>query len=58
MKTATVFNGLNEFDQSLCSRTALQAVIVTANGRATDTPLGIVTPSEIPGLVRAAEPSV
>jgi predicted transcriptional regulator len=54
-KTATVFDGLNEFDQSLRSGTTLQAVIVTANGQATETPLGIVTPSDIPGLVRAAE---
>src|SRR5262245_29114152 len=41
-KTATVFDGLNEFDQSLRSGTTLQAVIVTANGQATETPLGIV----------------
>ncbi len=55
-KTATVFDGLKAFDQSLHSGTALQAVIVTANGQATETPLGIITPSDIPALVRAAEP--
>ena len=54
-QAATVFDGLKAFDQSLRSGTALQAVIVTANGQATETPLGIVTPSDIPGLVRAAE---
>jgi predicted transcriptional regulator len=54
--TVTVFDGLTAFDQSLRSGAALQAVIVTANGKATETPLGIVTPSDIPGLVRAAEP--
>jgi CBS domain-containing protein len=52
--TATVFDGLKEFDHALRSGTALQAVIVTASGKATETPLGIVTPSDIPGLVRAA----
>jgi hypothetical protein len=52
-KTATIFDALKAFDQSLHSGTALQAVIVTANGQATETPLGIVTPSDIPGLVRA-----
>jgi predicted transcriptional regulator len=55
-QAATVFDGLMAFDQSLRSGTALQAVIVTANGQATESPLGIVTPSDIPGLVRAAEP--
>jgi hypothetical protein len=55
-QSATVFDGLKEFDHSLYSGTALQAVIVTASGKATETPLGIVTPSDIPGLVRAAEP--
>jgi predicted transcriptional regulator len=55
-RAATVFDGLKAFDQSLRSGTALQAVIVTANGQATESPLGIVTPSDIPGLVRAAEP--
>ena len=55
-QAATVFDGLKEFDQALRSGTALQAVIVTANGKATESPLGIVTPSDIPGLVRAAEP--
>jgi predicted transcriptional regulator len=55
-QAATAFDGLKEFDQSLHSGTALQAVFVTANGKATETPLGIVTPSDIPGLVRAAEP--
>jgi CBS domain-containing protein len=55
-QAATVFDGLKEFDLSLHSGTALQAVIVTANGKVTETPLGIVTPSDIPGLVRAAEP--
>jgi len=29
---------------------------VSNDGEATETPLGIVTPSNIPGLVRAAEP--
>lgn len=53
-QTATVFDGLKEFDLSFHSGTALQAVIVTANGKAKETPLGIVTPSDIPGLVRAA----
>jgi CBS domain-containing protein len=53
-QTATVFDGLREFDQSLHSGTALQAVIVTANGRATEVPLGIVTPPDIPSLMRAA----
>jgi predicted transcriptional regulator len=55
-QAATVFDGLKAFDQALRSGTALQAVIVTANGKATETPLGIVTPSDIPGLVRAAGP--
>jgi predicted transcriptional regulator len=55
-QAATVFDGLKAFDQALRSGTALQAVIVTANGQATESPLGIVTPSDIPGLVRAAEP--
>jgi predicted transcriptional regulator len=55
-QAATVFDGLKAFDQSLRSGTALQAIIVTANGKVTETPLGIVTPSDIPGLVRAAEP--
>jgi predicted transcriptional regulator len=55
-KAATVFDGLKEFDHSLHSGTSLQAIIVTANGKASETPLGIVTPSDIPGLVRAAEP--
>jgi len=57
-QAATGFDGLKVFDQSLRSGTALQAVIVTASGKATETPLGIVTPSDIPGLVRAAEPEV
>jgi CBS domain-containing protein len=54
-QTATVFDGLKKFENSLHSGTSLQAIIVTANGGATETPLGIVTPSDIPGLVRAAE---
>ena len=52
-QTATVFDALKEFDQSLHSGKALQAVIVTANGQATETLLGIITPSDIPNLVRA-----
>jgi predicted transcriptional regulator len=55
-QAATVFDGLKEFDQSLHSGTSLQAIIVTASGRATETPLGILTPSDIPGLMRAADP--
>ena len=55
-KTATVFDGLAKFDHSLHFGISLQAIIVTANGEATESPLGIVTPSDIPGLVRAAEP--
>jgi predicted transcriptional regulator len=53
-KTATVFDGLKEFDQSLHSGRALQAVIVTASGQPSETPLGIVTVTDIPGLVRSA----
>ncbi|HBI43791.1 MAG TPA: hypothetical protein DDY78_13210 [Planctomycetales bacterium] len=53
-KTATVFDGLKQFDQSLHSGRALQAVIVTASGQPSETPLGIVTPTDIPGLVRSA----
>lgn len=53
--TATVFDGLKEFDQSLHSGRTLQAVIVTANGQPSETPLGIVTPTDIPGLVRSAK---
>ena len=52
---ATVFDGLKEFDQSLHSGRTLQAVIVTANGRPSEAPLGIVTPTDIPGLVRSAK---
>jgi hypothetical protein len=55
-QAATVFDGLKAFDQSSRSGTALQAIIVTANGKVTETPLGIVTPSDIPGLARAAGP--
>jgi predicted transcriptional regulator len=55
-QAATVFDGLKAFDEALRSGTALQAVIVTTNALATETPLGIVTPADIPALVRAAEP--
>jgi CBS domain-containing protein len=55
-QAATVFDGLMAFDQALRSGTALQAVIVTANGKPTDIPLGIITSCDIPGLVRAGEP--
>jgi predicted transcriptional regulator len=55
-KTATVFDALKEFDRSLRSGTSLQAIIVTANGKSTETPLGIVTPADIPSMLRAAEP--
>ena len=55
-KTATVFDGLKAFDHSLHAGTSLQAIIVTANGEARETPLGIVTPTDIPSLFHAAEP--
>jgi predicted transcriptional regulator len=53
-QNATVFDGLKEFDRAMHSGTTLQAIIVTAHGRGTEAPLGIVTPSDIPALVRAA----
>jgi predicted transcriptional regulator len=51
---ATVLDGLKEFDQSLHSGGALQAVIVTASGQPSEAPLRIVTPTDIPRLLRAA----
>ena len=51
---ATVFDALNEFDRFLQSGRVLRAIIITANGQATEPPLGIVTPSDIPRLVRTS----
>jgi predicted transcriptional regulator len=53
-RPATVYDALEEFDKSLHSGESLDAFILTHNGRATEAPIGIVTVSDMPKLVRAA----
>jgi predicted transcriptional regulator len=51
---ATVFDGLEQFEGSLHRGQTLQAILVTPTGSETELPLGIVTPTDIPALLRAS----
>jgi predicted transcriptional regulator len=53
-RSATVYDALEEFDKAFHSGESLDAIILTNNGRATEAPIGIVTVSDMPKLVRAA----
>jgi CBS domain-containing protein len=53
-QSATVFDGLARFEEALHRGESLLALLVTATGLETDDLLGIVTPTDIPRLVRAA----
>ncbi len=52
-RTATVFEGLSEFDKSLRRGTRLDAILLTENGRPSESPLGIITIHDIPKIQRA-----
>jgi hypothetical protein len=52
--STTVYDALEEFDKSLHSGEFFDAIILTNGGRATEAPIGIVTVSDMPKLVRAA----
>lgn len=56
-KAATAFDGLSVFDESLHSGGAVQAIIITANAKRTDMPLGILTPTDIPRILREIQRS-
>lgn len=53
-RSATVYDALEAFDTALHSGEALDAIILTNSGRPTEAPIGIVTVSDMPKLVRAA----
>lgn len=49
----TVFDALAAFDEFFQSGASLDAIILTANGRNTEAPIGIVTVADMPQLHRA-----
>jgi CBS domain-containing protein len=53
-QSATVFDGLARFEEALHQGQALLALLITTTGEETDPLLGIVTPTDIPRLVRKA----
>jgi predicted transcriptional regulator len=52
--SATVYDALEEFDKWLHEGESLAAIILTHNARSNETPIGIVTVSDMPKLVQAA----
>lgn len=53
-QSATVFDGLTRFEAALHQGQALLAILITTTGGESDPLLGIVTPTDIPRLVRKA----
>lgn len=54
-REASVFDGLASFDEALHGGNDLDAILLTHSGSKTESLLGIVTPADIPHLIREAQ---